>query len=525
VTIGVHLLTGYLALLSIGVWILIAPSEFRTRLWRAVLVAGGALLVASWMLVPLLVDAKWTIEDEFSHGTYFYDSFGARRILGWLFTGGLFDARRLPVLTALVGAGVVVAIRSWRREETSRAILGVGALSLLLFFGRPTLGPALALLPGSSNLFLRRYVSGVHLAGIYLAGIGAWALLGYMKRSVLPRVAARVPRLRPSRPLVVGAAVIVIGAVVLAPAWTERYSFAAVGARWIRQQQVADVTSGAAFDALVAKAKSLGGGRIFAGNRAAGASGQQRIGQVPGYAALLNADADAVGFTRPTWSLTSGVEARFDPKNPAHFDLFGVSYSILPSRLRPVVEATLIAERPPFSLWRASTEGYLEVGDTVAPLSADRTNLGTRMAGFLASSLPAEHQFPTVAFGAMPAAAPTLAAGERPKGSPGEVVEELDGPADGTFHGVVEATRSAAVVLKSSFDPRWRAFVDGVQRPTEMVAPGFVAVDVPRGRHTVLFSYQAFDGYLPLLVLGVAALAGLVLVDRSAAVRRRPAST
>ena len=72
-TIAVHLLTGYLALLSIGIWILIAPSEFRTRLWRAFLVAVGALFVASWMLVPLLVDAKWTIEDEFSRGTYYYD--------------------------------------------------------------------------------------------------------------------------------------------------------------------------------------------------------------------------------------------------------------------------------------------------------------------------------------------------------------------------------------------------------------------------------------------------------------------
>ena len=190
-----------------------------------------------------------------------------------------------------------------------------------------------------------------------------------------------------------------------------------------------------------------------------------------------------------------------------------------------MVEAEKIAERPPFSLWRTSTDGYLEVGDTVAPLSADRTNLGSRMAGFLASSLPAEHQFPTVAFGARPAAAPTLAAGERPKGLPGEVVEELDGPADGTFHGVVEASRPAVVVLKSSFDPRWRAFVDGVERRTEMVAPGFVAVGVPPGRHNVLFSYQAFDGYLPLLVLGVAALAGLVLVDRSTAARRRRATT
>ena len=38
-TIALHLLTGYLALLSIGMWVLTAPSEFRRRLVRAVLLS------------------------------------------------------------------------------------------------------------------------------------------------------------------------------------------------------------------------------------------------------------------------------------------------------------------------------------------------------------------------------------------------------------------------------------------------------------------------------------------------------
>ena len=88
---------------------------------------------------------------------------------------GSFLARQLPAIELFAFGLVLCAIR-WRRDERSRAVLAVALLSLLLFFGRSTLGPLLRLLPGSGDLFLRRYVFGVHLAGLYLMGIAlAWA--------------------------------------------------------------------------------------------------------------------------------------------------------------------------------------------------------------------------------------------------------------------------------------------------------------------------------------------------------------
>ena len=125
--------------------------------------------------MPLLTDAKWMTQDEFSRGTFYYDSFGARRVLGWLVTGRIFDNDRVPVVSVLVLIGLGVCVWRFRRTETARAMPAVGLLSMLLFFGRPTLGFVIDLLPGATDLFLRRYVTGVHLAGIYLAGIGgAW---------------------------------------------------------------------------------------------------------------------------------------------------------------------------------------------------------------------------------------------------------------------------------------------------------------------------------------------------------------
>src|SRR5580765_2263703 len=129
ITICLHLLIGYLAMLSLGVWVLLAPSDFWRRTGRAALVAVGALATSAWMLVPLLTDAKWMTQDEFSRGTFYYDSFGARRVLGWLVTGRIFDNGRFPTVSVLALDGLAVCVWRFRRSETARAVLGVGLLS------------------------------------------------------------------------------------------------------------------------------------------------------------------------------------------------------------------------------------------------------------------------------------------------------------------------------------------------------------------------------------------------------------
>ena len=175
-TVACHLLTGYLALLSLGVFALVKWGELLRRIGRAALVGLGSLFVAAWVVVPLLADRLWTVNDEYSRGKIYYDSFGARRILGWFASGELFDRGRPPMVTILVAVGLVVALWRYRRDERARVLLFLFLVSLFLFFGRPTLGPVLRLLPGSGDLFLRRFVFGVHLAGLYLAGFGAVTL-------------------------------------------------------------------------------------------------------------------------------------------------------------------------------------------------------------------------------------------------------------------------------------------------------------------------------------------------------------
>ena len=511
ITVCLHLLIGYLALLSLGVWVLLSPGDLWRRLGRATLVGLGALATAAWMLVPLITDAKWMTQDEFSRGTFFYDSFGARRVLGWLVTGRIFDDGRVPVVSALALAGLAVCVWGFRRRESARAIPAVGLLSLLLFFGRPTLGFAIDLLPGGSDLFLRRYVTGVHLAGIYLAGIGgAW--LGVRAMSA---VRAHLPRVKPAY------AVAVLGLVLfglLAPAWAERYGYERKGAAWISEQAVADRADGADFASLVERANGAAPGRIYSGMRSNRSA--PKVAFVPAFAILLNLDADAIGFTRPTWSLMSNVENRFAAHVPAQVAMFGVRWSILPDGETPPVGSRRAGTAGRWVLWSTGDIGYLTVVDTVAPVAVDRTNLGLRMASFLSSDLPAEGLYPTLAFAGAAAAEPTVAAGRpAPTSPPGRVLDAVAEPADGSFEGEVVLDRAAVVLLRSSFDPRWDVTVDGATARTEMVAPGFVGVRVPAGRHSVRFAYAPYPWYWALLLLGGASMVGLALWERRTGAR------
>jgi hypothetical protein len=490
--------------LSLGVIAILRPTRLIRRVGRAALVGGGALVVAAWVVVPLLLDRAYTAQDEFSRGEVFYDSFGAKRILKWMVTGEIFDRNRFPVISILAGIGLLLCLWRWRRDERARTVVALGLLSLLLFFGRSTLGPVLRLLPGSGDLFLRRYVFGVHLAGLYLAGIG----MAWIGRVALVRIRRRVPR-----PEVVLASLLALAVVALAPAWLERRAWAAQGAEWIHEQEVFDDTDGRDVAALVATAQRLGPGRIYAGQRSNWGS-RYRVGQVPVYIELLNLDVQGVGFTRPTWSLSSPAEYRFRDTDPARYDMFDVRYLIQPTERPPPFGAELVIERGRHALWSMPVDGTIEIVDTSTPIVADRTNLGVAIAPWLGSDEPAADVHPGIAFAGIVAPAATIVDGELPEEPPGTVVNASLELSEGRASATVDALRPAAVILKASFDNRWRVTIDGLPVAPQMFAPSLVGHMVPPGRHQVTFEYVPFPRYDLLLLIGAGTFAGLFVLSR-----------
>jgi hypothetical protein len=493
-TIATHFITGYLALLSIGVFVIVAWHRIDKRLARALGVFGGALLIAAWVVVPLLTDANFSSLSAYEQNTTWLNSYGALQVLDWLFTGQIFDSGRFPIVSLLVALGAVVCITRFRRDARARALLSLMVLSLFLFSGRATFSWILNALPGSADLPLQRFIMGVHLAGDLLAGVGlAWA-----GGILLRQARVRMPRLG----LLPTTAGLVAAALLLTlPAWLNRAAYAQSDATAITSQAASDHSDGAALDVLVADIKARGDGRTYAG-LPSNWGAQYDVGGVPVYEYLAGADVDEVGFLLRSVALAGDNEAAFNQTDPAQYQLYGIRYLLMPTGMQPPVPATLLATRGRHQLWSLQTSGYLEVVDTAGIVVADRTDMARQMQPFLHSPAFHQGQLATVAFNGGSAASPTLPITVLPTLPAGTSTDALVQIQDGYFAGYVDATRTASVVLKATYDPRWRVTVDGKVAHAYMVVPGFVAVSVGPGAHTVAFQYVPYASYAPLLGIG-----------------------
>lgn len=498
-TIVTHLLLAYLALGVLPFWVLLGRNRL-VRFRRAVPILIAAACASAWLLVPVVLERAWMVRDVFSLGGAGYDGFGLGAVLDWFAGGNLFDSGRLPTLTLfiLVGLGVTIA----RREEgSSRAILGALTVSLALMSGRETFGRLYDLIPGGEDLFARRFIAGVHLAGLFLAGIGIretirWAVSG-------AEVLFRRTRL--------ALALAAVG-VALIPAVADRIAYAGAEVRLVAQQEAAEATQGAGFDALLSYLDPERPGRVYAG--LLGGWGKEfRVGGVPVYSGLLNRDIDAVGFLRPTWSLLSGFERLFDDRIEAQYRIFGIRYLLFPETLAPPTSAELVAVSGGVRLLEIPDSGYLRVVQTRGSLRVDRSTLVAEAGPLLTDPVFLGGVAPTMGFAGRPPARPTLSAGQNQATEPGSVVWQDADLDNGSFSGEAALVAPAVVVLSAPFDPGWTASLDGRPAATLMVAPGMVGVGVPAGRHVVAFQWQGFP-YYAVTLLGLLAPLALATWDR-----------
>lgn len=507
-TIPTHLLVGYLAVLSVPLWILIAPREFVPRLTRSVLLGVGTVAASAWFLLPFLADRAFIPHAEIYEGKAQFDSFGFEG-LTFLVRGLVFDvADRAPILTIIVGWGLWRTSVGSRADEHRRAILAVFLLSLLLFTGRAALGPIIGLLPGGQDLFLNRFMIGVHMAGLFMAGIGSET---FTRLPRLERRSGAPMGLGSLGPVVVS---LIVALALLGPIGDRRHVAEASGAR-IGEQVRADAVYGQSLNRLLDLVVEPG--RIFTGFTPATLQAWDRaddpVALVARYGTVnLNYQIsrlgeDIIGFPRPAWSLMSVQEGRFDDADPGHFQLFGARYALLAASEQPKVPATRLSEDRGLVLWEIEgAPTYLRVVQTDGPaILTNRDRIGSQGAAVLSTSGPRDGVYRPMGFAGRPAPVPT---GIDP-GFSGQVLTVAARPADGVFSGTVRASGPADVVLSASYDPRWEVTVDGTARPVEMLAPALPAVRVGAGEHQIQFRYIPVGGYWLRFAFGVLLLFGV----------------
>jgi Bacterial membrane protein YfhO len=507
-TIALHFETGYLALVPLLLWPLVAGAPLLSRAHRALVLLGGSLLAAAWVIVPLIDQRQWAATNEILQGTGLANGYGARRVLGWLVHGQLLDHGRLPVLTLFAAIGLAVACARCRTDHNARALLVAFAACLLLSFGRTTFGSLVDVIPGSSDIFFRRFMMGVQLAALLLAGTGAaWCAAAFwtaLKRATASLGLNWPNGYAPSQVTRVAAGV-AAAIVVLAPAWRQLGSYDHHNAAAITGQRRADAAAGAQLNRLTAVIKADGGGRVYAG-MPSNWGADFTVGAVPVFKYLESQDVDEVGYTLRTASLMTDPEYFFDERDPGDYQLFGIHYLILPTGYPPPVPARLVMRAGRYSLWTLDTVGYVHVGQIVGSLSVNRTDIGLRNIGLLHSGLAQHGDYLRVAFGQPGRADQRLPAKPR-QGSAGAVIAETDNLGQGEVTATVSMRQPGVAVLSASFDPGWTAVVDGHPQTIYMVAPALIAANLPSGTHTIVFRYQGFRDY-PLLF----ALCGLTLL-------------
>ena len=542
-TFSCHFLTGTMAVLGMGVWVLLVPREIPRRIGRACLVGIGGIAGASWLLLPVASNSAWGLSSQYNGDTYFFNSHGRSQVFSWLTQGKLFDyaqdgGTRLPILTVLLGIGIVLAIARFTRDERMRALLSYFSLGFLMFSGKDTVGWLTSRLPGSDQLLLHRFHNMMQISGLLLAGVAAsWLAQGlwsWLKQSkaysgtTSTESSSAGMRAGLARNFALASMtttlVVVISVAMLVSAWQERDTYMSGNGTWVNAQIVADGGPGKDFATLVDTARSSGG-RIYAGSLSAGSP--YKILYAATYMALAHEDAEGVGFTLRTLSLSGDAEVKFNDKNLSHYDLFNIRSIILPSGVLPdaSLNAVQIQSLGAWTLWSVRTSGYLRVVDSGPAIVADQKTLGVATTDFLLGDAGANGLVPLIAYAGKPSGLPTRFDGVAQSTPPGVVTVQFGSPDEGVFGGRVNLSRPGVVMLKASFDPNWRATVDGEPVATQMLAPSFVGVPVPAGQHTIEFEYQSFKWTWVLVLFGALALIALAIIPRRLDLRRGTSAT
>ena len=490
-----HFIYGYIAAVTLCLLAFLPDRETprRPRILRTLWIGAIALLLSAFQLVPMLQDGGFINHSRWEP-TWKWDSFGAWQVLKMLFTGELLDHGRLPVLSLLALAGIVVWFwdyRHKRRLHLAGTFVVSGALLwLLMFFGRPFWGPSLKMLGVPEDMQVHRVIGGAHVFLVLAAAIGLAALWRWL--------AARWHF----------AAAVAVTALLLYPMIRERAHLLSDNAVWGRRNLAEYHENRNAIDAVIARVRERGG-RVYPG-LAAGWGGKFKVGDVPFYAFLSRAEVPAVAFLYHSMALTGDVMVRFDEMDPTHYLLFNIRSVIAPAE--GVALPPFLAPRErigPFRIFDAPGVGYFDVVDAPFAVHTTRDNFYDVNDRWLHSDQAARKQHLRLDLYGDQTQAPRLDPEQQlfpafSMGVAGFVASERqDG---GSFEAQVQALRPSFALFRMTWHPNWKAYVDGRPEPTLMLSPGFVGLPLTPGPHKIVCRYEA-DHAKAILLLGGCLLA------------------
>jgi hypothetical protein len=464
-------------------------------------------------LLPLAID-KPLINRSRWEAPWKWNSFGLVEVLRQLLGGDLLDYGRLPVLTLLAAAGVLLWALARRRpaaterfapDRTPRptldfAVYGAG-LWLFLYSGRQSWGVLFSLLGTSEETPLHRLIGGVHvfailLCGIALGGLWHWFRLRGAWKGSLGALAATI--------------------LVLAPALLERNAFVAQGVEWGRQNLAARAAEAGALEQTLSEVQSLPG-RAFAG--LAGDWGREfRAGSTPVFGVLAAHNVPAIGMLYHAMALTADISVRFNEWRADHHRLFNITALLADSSRQVAGFLEPAGRHGRFQVYRAPGGGYFDLVRVRYSAYIDKHSFYDITDPWLQSDWVEKRQHIRLDFAsdalpelprldstsALPAAEPAQALGYiRSETRSGEV-----------YSAQVLAGQPCYLLFKMTYHPNWRVLVNGEPRATVALTPGMIGVALDPGEYRVECRYEPEVWRTPLLAAGLFAAVLLFVGER-----------
>lgn len=494
-----HLLYAYMMAITLILVVLVGARRvtIAPRLARLAIVGAAMAVITAYQWLPWITASQF-LNASSDLAQFKRDSFGAPTILGWLFSGDLLDHGRLPVITLLLAIGVVAALL-YRTRVATLALVGFG-FWLVLYFGRPTLGPLLDVLPLPNGLLLHRLIGSVEIFAIMLVGLGG-ALTWHAVHRLGAAAAGRGWALASWRQVAAAGLLLVI----LLPAIAERADYYRLNATFMRTSDAA-LAADAGLREIVQTLRSAGGGRVYAGLRE-GWGKDLKVGDLSVRNVLVANGIPVVGPPDNGFSLNSSLLWWFRDQDPTQYDLVDARYVVAPEALPVPGFYRVIQHSGRYALYGVPTTGATQYVAVTGRLpAASQQDLHSANLAWWQSDQPGARRFIRWDYPTGSGAPDT--SGGCPGG--GRTLFERD-TAD-SIHVVVECPAAAALMFKVSYHPDWVVTVDGEPVETYMVSPSYLAVDLPVGRHDVQAVYTAAPIKTPLLIIGLAGLLAVVLL-------------
>ena len=474
-TFGSHVVAAVILMICIGVFVLGILIARRRITMQPLILLGLIVIVTAHQWYFVLLDSPY-INRSSLEPSWKYQGRGLGPLLELFWSGGFFDANRLPVLTLLllvIGLYLIVYNRNIR-SEPGGTFLSITPFLFILFFtfcaGRELWGAVFNLVPVLKNLHVHRFAVGVHLFGVIVLGTGLAAFVRRFSNSKAREV------------LILFSIFLILRPAIIERANMFRANYA------LHRDTAAFVAQDQDLENLLVSTTQAAYGWTYSGSKT---SWQEQL-LVAGYVPIdlftvMRGIPTVGGILYHAFSLAGETLFDFNPNNSSHFNLFGIRNIIAPASWQGSPGFTLVGQFGRYALWSRGSHMMFIADSRFEDITKD-PNRSEMARSFTRNFTNTESEVGQIA--------------DQSMGQPWH------------FEATANMKQAGSVIGAVGFHPNWSVNIDGQPTTKRWVMPGLIAADVPAGSHKVSFDYQGSGLKVYLLALSFCCIIGAALVAR-----------